>query len=647
MSAVHDIDYYARTERTRVVEDAKRAGLSLRDILQIPDVYVRYFLLTSLEIPSTEGSAEVLRLLKKLFVDFACAGPLVVVDFNERMGDFVRRKIVVDGMEDFVCCISELDPDAADLVHYREFFGYSQIYGLYKKMLKTVFSCKFGHREIGLVIRLLDNEDLCFRKLLPVFSRLTGYVKNNVIDRNIVACCIVLRAVLKNIPGVLAGRDEYIASLVSYFVGIVSQRATFAFINEKDADEIIATVDVLANYKFSTAIGQTMLGIFKELVFRLETLIQSRTAVYEEVFAMTCMLHIIQLLRMLLQRLGTAHSFSDAYLMIQDAWVSRMEHIPEREWRHIGDRFLAAKYRALDALHEELLFDRILFYNDIARTRRPSRIFEAIEGMKNEILWSDLIVPACALQSQGEYLRLVFDRLFMARVEHLVYVDLFVRSIEEPDILLYSGYLLLRAFEVVPECEKKWEVLADLYMHSIESRDQRVARLREIISEHVCGIGAEQKEVFLGVMVERLGSCVCLNTDVGSLLHSLLRRNGRMSPGVSRLLVSYILDCVVQPGSDGSQDQEAEYLCAAAKAIIDSGNMVFDADCVQRRYYSLAASSLAWRRGVFPQESFDTLREKMFDFLFEAERSQIVELGMLVRDSPSRLVDAFDRLYSE
>lgn len=660
MTVNHDIDFYIRTDRHAVIETtAATPSLSLTDLLLIPDIYVKYFLLTNLDFPAIEGSREILGQLKGFFRDFIRSNPIIKVDFSEKMSELIRKKITLITMEDFVACISELDFSSIDLEYYRKFFGYSQIYSLYKSMIRRVFGCNLGHREVGLVILLLDNETLCFKKLLPIFSRLTTYVKSNIIDKNIVACCIVLRSTLIYMPNVMNGKDEYIVSLISYFSGITSQRSSFAFINEKDADEILSTLEALTHYNFIVDVGRVSMGILKETVFNLEILIRSRTSIYEEVFSLICMLEVASLVYELLKKFGNLEQdFSEAYAMIQGACVPEMDYIGEEEWIHINDKFLVAKYRSLNSLYTEGrgLFDRVTFYNDVSSARHPSGILEVIGNLKSEILWSDIIVLACSSKNQGEYLRFVFDDYFLAKTEHLVYIGLFIDAIsDDPELLLYSGYLLLKSATSL-EVERGWEILADLYIKNIQSEDQRLIRLRCIISDYINSLESlEHRSMFLKKLIDKLrDNFVFFNPSVISFLHLTLRKNGSISPEMSEAICSYLIECLSSEFRNGDEssnffDLETVYVSVAAEALILSGDQ---APCVQEKppegvYYGLIISCLAWIKGELSQEYFLTVKDRMFEFLFEAKKSQIDELGLLIKKKPSRFVVKFEELYQD
>lgn len=659
MSVRHDVEFYIRTDRSRVVEAAAETSLpSLVEILDVPDVYVRYFLLTNVDVPVVEDDGEVLRKLKGFFHEFLCSDPVAEVDFSRNMLGLVARKVRITSMEEFICCISELDFSSVDLEYYRKFFGYSQIYSLYKSMIKRVFSCRFNHREIGLVMLLLDNETLCFRKLLPIFSRLTKYVKDNIIDKNIVACCIVLRSVLTYIPGTMCGKDEYVMSLLSYLVGIVSQHVSFVFINEKDADEIISTIEVLTGYGFDTDVGKVALGAFIETMFNLETLLQSRTAIYEEIFAVVCMLEVVPVVYRLFRRFSSMeYDFSNAYNTIQEAGICRMSHVGEGEWSHISDKFLVAKFKSLDELHREGggLFNRVTFYNEISKAKHPSRILRVVDNMKDDVSWGDIIVLACSPHGQEEYLRFLFDDFFMHKAEHLAYVALFIDSIgDRPDLLLYSGYLLLRSPES-PGVEKRWELLADLYVRHVGSGDQRLIRLGCIISDHVCGMeSSEQRCLFMKILVGKLNDrFTSFDSGVISFLHLYLMDGTRQSPGTSQLIASYLTRCVaseaVEDSSRKFHELEAVYVSVAARALILSEGHVPPSHpgMLLDTYYDLLACCVAWREGRLSQEYFDTVRNKMFDFLFDAEKRQTYELGLLVRGKASRFTSKFNELYRD
>ncbi|ADM12213.2 uncharacterized protein Eint_090840 [Encephalitozoon intestinalis ATCC 50506] len=652
MAVVRDIGFYIETDRQKIIETtAGTSPPSIADILSIPDIYVRYFLLVNLPISAEEGTSQIMKELKAFFKEFAEAEKIVEVDFDQKMSEFVKKAIIPVGMEDFVGCISELGLSHIDLEYYRGYFGYSQTYSLYKSMIKRIFSCGFSHKEIGLVMLLLDNETMCFKRLLPMFSRLTTYVTRNLLDKNIVACCIVLQSVLKYIPDTMNGRDEYVLSLISYLVDIVSRHTSFMFINEKDAGEIISTIDLLSRFHFTTSVSKTSSGILKEVIFRLESLSSGSMSLYEEVFAVVCVLETIPSICRLLE--GSAgFNFSSAYSSLQGLTLQRVEQVGLDEWDRIHNRFLVAKYRSLESLHPwKTSFDRIMFYNDIERARHPSKVLRVLESLKRDISWSDMIVFACHPGLQEEWLAFMFDSLFVKNPEHLVYIELFVESIgSQPDLLLYSGYLLIKIFGHI-ETEKKWNILVDLFLRNIQSLDQRTIRLRCIISDYISSLGSEEeKSIFLNAFVGRLQKdFVCFNASVIGILHRLLNGVQRVSLETSRMVCLYIRGCAVCEWrrEEASKDLEAMYMCVGSRAMILSGATVDFGQTSSHleRYYELIISCLSWIEGRFPEEYVDRIKETMLYFLLDADREQVHELGLLIRGECSRFRDKFKELY--
>lgn len=652
MAIVHDIDFYIRTERGKVLEIASDTQpLTVADILPVPDAYVKYFLLLNLPLQASEADSATTAELRAFFREFARLEKVVEVNFDQEMARFVRRAIIPVGMEDFVGCISELDPSFIDLAHYRGYFGYSQTYSLYKSMIKRIFGRGFSHREIGLVMLLLDNETMCFKRLLPIFTRLTAYVTHNILDKNIVACCIALRATLTYIPGTMRGKDQYVVSLISYLTGVVSRHTSFVFINESDAEEIISTIDLLTRFPFETDVSRVSSGMLKEIVFRLESLAGGRMALYEEAFAGMCILETIPSICHLIGGC-VDNNLSGAYSLIQKLALPQADHVPTDDWNGVGTRFLVAKYRSLEALYEwRADFDRVVFYRDIGCAVHPSRVLRVLGNLKRDVSWSDMIVFACHPGSQEEWLSFLFDGLFMGAPEHLVYIELFIESIRDrPDLLLYSGYLLLKSFEEIG-AEKKWHILVDLFLRDIQSSDQRIVRLRCIVSEYVCRLEpGDRRSAFLQAFVERASKdFVLFNRRIIALLHALLEGGGEMPLETSRAIFLYLRQCAVSEWGkkETSRDLETMYVCAASKAIVQSGMEVdFDGqDTHLEKYYGLLTFCIARLEGGLFEEYVKTVKEKMLYFLFDADRDQVLELGRLMKKERSRFVDKFRDLY--
>jgi hypothetical protein len=549
MRSYADIEYYIHTGRGRVV-DTWSGSLSIEEILDIEDVYIKYFLLTHLRLCLAEADTELAHRLRLFLRELRLARKIVKADFDVRMLGLIRENISFRRVDGCIGCLSELEIGAIDLEHYRKYFGYAEIYKHYRHVAKTIFSCRYSWKEIGITMLLLNNEGLCFRRLLPLFSRLTMYVKKDILDRNIVACCIALRAALAFLPGRFLGRDEYIASLISYLSMLLSNHTTFAFINEKDADTIIGTIEALSKFGFAMSIEKICIGIFRRLLFNIENIVRSSSTVYEEIFAVICSLEILcHIHRLIMRTREVPYEFSKVFYELQEFNISKMEHISLKEWSHIEERYLAAKYRLLDAIYgtEDVSLDRIIVYNDISRIRHPSAILCAIDRMKGEMLWSDLIVAACSGGKQEEYILFLFDDFFMEQIEHLTYIELYIDAAgNSPDLLLYSGYLLTRAARL-PDVRKRWEILASLYFKDINSLDQRLVRLREIIAHYVAELESSgPKSMFLEIVLDRLAERQPeYNPSAVFLLDAMCQSFSELLPETAHRSKAYLRRCFV------------------------------------------------------------------------------------------------------
>jgi hypothetical protein len=713
MKCHSDLEYYINTGKEEVI-NALDGTLSIEEILDVEDVYIKHFLLTHLELDPIEADVETTRKLRSFLHELGTARRIIEPGPDPRMLKFIREKISFRSTDGCIGCLSEFSIEDIDMEHYRRYFGYAEIYKHYKTVVKTVFSCRYNWREIGIVIVLLNNEALCFKRLLPLFTRLTTYVKEDILDRNIVACCIALKASLLFLPGKFSGRDEYIISLTSYLSMLLSNHTTFAFINERDADVIIDAIETLTRFPFRMSVEGICVGIFRRMLFNVENIIRSSSTVYEEVFAVVCSLEVLtHIHRLIVLTREIPYEFSNVFYELQEFNISEMNQLSPREQNHISERYLAAKYRLLDAIYgsADVSLDRIVVYNDMDRIRHQSVVLGVISEMKREILWSDLIVAACSEGRREEYILFLFDDFFLEQAEHLTYVELYVDAIgDDPDLLLYSGYLLTRAADP-PNTRKRWEILVKLYFRDIESLDQRLVRLRELIACHIAGLeSSESRRMFIEAVLDRSEEeRAGYDPSVIFILNQICRKFDKLPPEVVLRKKRYLRRCFAAevkrergtktseagrepspmyasqadlPRKKGTKrtsisdlerrmgkmsmgrrreeherrgpfgpDIGAVYVCVAARSLILSGTeVVFEDGTQDEMYFEFLVACVSHRRGRYAPGYYERIRERMFKFLFRAERLQIEELGTLLdeepyRDRESKYLSTYGELY--
>lgn len=98
--------------------------------------------------------------------------------------------------------------------YYRNYFGYAKIYECLRDVIEDIFGIKIEYRHISLLIKLINNRSLIFKKLSSVIIKIKVYLKENIVEKNVINCCILLQAMVENYPELF--QDELIMSLLAY-----------------------------------------------------------------------------------------------------------------------------------------------------------------------------------------------------------------------------------------------------------------------------------------------------------------------------------------------------------------------------------------------------------------------------------------------
>lgn len=499
-------DMHADTEREKEEITGKNSpGISekLIRILKETDQYVVIFRMKT-EIPrgALALNDKALQRLYEFIKAFKNQTHLIDAGVDDFMVDLLNR-VIPSSIGLFTKSLSHFP--SIDLKHYREMFGYSKIYRIFTDTVENIFESDVDHFHLSFLIRLLDNNDLVYKNLLHVISKLNLFVSENMVDKNIVSCSAVLTSIVQSCPEKL--NEVLVMSLLSYLVGIMQNPQNYLFLNYEDSKVVGDAILALIRFKYTgIEVKKVSVGLLRECIARIE--MYSSSSVYEEIMVVVMMMRILRDVFDLCVASGNREfgfvnaKFADFMLMdkkVKDKEmeskknkaidVERSEILFERPFnnRHnakfqvLRDEYITRKYIFLDALNEYIdVFDRISFYNDISRLEDPSVLFSRLNSLKKYIDWSEMIVFVCNSPSKERCTPFVFDDYYVKNLNHAVYLKLFINN-SNTDSLVYSTRMA-----VDKECIS---LLAPLYLSTILNEDMKSRKIREIVLRYLNGLG--------------------------------------------------------------------------------------------------------------------------------------------------------------
>ncbi|EOB12631.1 hypothetical protein NBO_389g0002, partial [Nosema bombycis CQ1] len=403
----------------------------------------------------------------------------------------------------------------------RKAFGYNVIYKTYKNIIENIYLKHYTREELGLVMKLLDNEKLSFSRSLDTFNRLNEYISNNIIDKNLTSCCIVLMSIIEHSPSMINDKKIFLNSMLTYLINILFERSNFVFYDQHDTDIIIKTIETLCevdSVKLSSY--DFKVGLIRRCLFNLDLFFESNSSIYEEVMSFIAILRSLGIFLDLcyntkslenqdknrfkiyvlkkknskgadssdtieFETTGFINKISD---LITSKFINDLEKykLPDNLCLGYKDdelakiRFISAKFYVLNTVAKitDILINRVHFYNDVYAQTKPKFIFDNISNLKSQISWSDLIILATNSPSKFDFILILLDPFYIQNLEHFSYIFLFVFSLKEDyTSILFLTKKLVKLNEFL-DVEKYWEILIYIFIHYLEINDERMSKTR-------------------------------------------------------------------------------------------------------------------------------------------------------------------------
>ncbi|KAM0686976.1 hypothetical protein COBT_001792 [Conglomerata obtusa] len=462
-------------------------------VLQNEDPYIAFYMITKVKPKCKFITDDILQYLGNTIINYRKTTKLRIIDINHIVKEFLFHNLSIKiSIEKFITSIYNIDFNDDEIIYFREFFGYSQIYQYFKIVINDILSVERDYRCLGLLFLLLDSPQIVFNSLLNVFERLTQHVNDNYVDSNILYCIEVLKALVQYQPDVLDGKADYIASLTSFLINIFNQPNNFKFISFSDANKILSGIALFANHcKQYKRMMNLSTGIYKKSYEILKELVERKTSVYEELISLTCMFKIMYIYFNLSHELGSRiHDCDGLFDFIQNINQIMPSDVCKNEWKIIYNKFLSRKYKLLDCLYPMIKDTKLkqkLLVDDLNSTNNCNDILKNLINLKESIDWDGLIVLAVIKTNLIDFFTFIFDEFFFKKKDfnHIEYLKIYIDSLikhNNQDLILFSTAIITNKW-----CEKKItenhiQILLSLYFDSLNTEnDFRIEKKRKYI----------------------------------------------------------------------------------------------------------------------------------------------------------------------
>jgi len=477
---------------------------------------------------------ETMSLLLSIIRDFMKSEVYIECDVDAYLCGLLK-KISAESSELHLRCVSLLscssNPECIEI--YRNMFGYSKIYTMFKDQTSDMFSEALDPEFLLLLMRLLDNKELVYKNLSPMISKLNTFIlQGMMIDKSISGCCTILSSLLK-VTGELIN-SVMAASVLSYLNELLADPQNHIFISPAESKIMVDTVEELVNHVSKDIDNEEIdakklsTGILRILIDRIKK--YRHSTVYEEVMVVLSATRCLEPIFRLFMKAGNrnieilepdllrfvifdrpSRPKDEASTGESSDEIKKEKKGPngqnllvdfERPFKHhynakyqaLRDDFIVYKYKFLDLFwHLTNTFERVEFLNDLGKIEETHRLLKVLNNLKESIEWSDLVVYACNAPNIGHYIPFIFDSYFIASKEHGVFLDIFLGTLinkrnkpEEARMLVYFTRYAIDA--------RNMQLLARLYLVDLASDDNFAKRRREIILRFIASLGVKEKD---------------------------------------------------------------------------------------------------------------------------------------------------------
>lgn len=572
----------------------------IKALLRNKDPYVKYHLLVNIKAERIDLDEDDVNELSRILETINSMQLTPSLSVRDRILDLCLNKFKIQSIKGHIKILSIFDLDDDQIDKLRKYFGYDMIYKAFKDIIRDIYIIDYTVREIGLAMRLLNNEKLCYSQTLDTFSRLSEYLTKEIFDRNLISCCVVLTAIIVYSPNMVADKQDFLNGMIAYLLSIFFERSNFVFYNQRDTDILLNTIEALCKTAcVQNSSYKLKIGFVRKCVFNIMLYMESSSSIYEEIMSFIATLRSLgyfidlcyetvsdkdtQAGRFKVVVLGnddqsktkdkanekvvTSESvgFIDTILtliphsLIEDLMKYRL---PDNICLGYDDneiakrRFISAKYFSLDniAKIKNVNINRVDFYNDVYAQSHPIYIFSNLNRLRNQISWSDLIILATHSEKKAEYIHLLLDGFYTKNIEHLSYIFLFVFSLKDDFDSLLLLTKNLTEVKVFDKIEKYWEILIYIYHTYRNVDDNRVKKTRLFIIKKMI----ETKEMLLKSLEILINDLqkeeIEINNNIYPLLYYLIFNLKKIDKNLFSRIYKFIIKNIKIGGCEGESE---------------------------------------------------------------------------------------------
>ncbi|EJW05179.1 hypothetical protein EDEG_00737 [Edhazardia aedis USNM 41457] len=628
-------------------------------ICNLKDTYISIYLLLQLKPNANFVDDEVALSLFNLQLKYKTKIKYHLISVKKIIHDMLNyldcEKI---SLKVFIHSFNQIKFTKNEIISLRKIFSFSQIFKYYQEVMSSMFHKKVTMHEIILLFNLLDNNEIAYKQMVPIFQRTTQYVTQNFLEKSVVSCCEAIKALVIHDKSFFKEKFDYLASLSSYLVQILRNPHNYAFLSLDDVDNLVDSIKVFVSFcKDDKKSLKISAGTFKKGLDFVVQVICNKKTVYEEFVALVSILDIIYIYFEAAYNLGSRiFDYDEIIKIISNINPEIPPTISHNEWATIYNRFLEKKYRFIDfllPLAEKDAFDMNIFYCDMSTCYDAYNIIKILKNFVLKIDWNKMITIACLPQFIEDYAELIFNNKYLKNIDnHYDYIKIYIHSLKKmnrQDLVLFCEKFMFDKFSNKNLSQTHREYFIDMFLQDIDNNDSFpiISRRKKTLDFLFYRTIDTQTHLFINEFLHKLdvSNYTKYNLNIVALFLVLVKKDDNLPDNTISHMCEYFISVLCynyKPDTFEESHIVKIYIASFVSILCRYKHEITFDDCdlqpCQKTFYKLYVAILSCVSAQYNMQYIDTIKKYLFNFLFSADRFQQSILGNLFRKCDPAIV---------
>lgn len=494
-------------------------------IFEFTDLYLQYFILTknktekiTINSFSAHKVGEMIRNVKKTTII-----RYNQLDLDNTMIKWLKLNLSnFTNTKDIISILNELNLNQKDKNFFRQYFGYNIIYKEYKKLIDDAST-----ENLQILLVLLDNNKICYNKLLEIYQKLNYYLENNILDKNFIFCCKFLYFLLEyDFKMFYEDYKEFLLGFSIYLFDLLYLQDTIRIFEIQDIKYIVKLIKII----YPIGSSKYKKGIYIKSLERLNTLF---TNIYEDTIML---IFILEIFCMTDEFYASNDSLDLLHNQLEAFQLSPLFKT-YKDYDFISLSFFKYKYKILNKLKVilEKSYDKLNVYNDLYHNDTNSCvILYHLNDTAFYGLLDNLIILINNSNDKIQYINILFDKL---KEDDLSYLYLYLQAIKEnhKHVLYFTIYFLQMH---VTLHRNYFEMLILIYFNFIDENDVYICRTRIKILDFI----SKTDKIYIDIIIKEIKKYKNKNKNIFILIYFVIKSIKRISKEEFIFLYKYLLD---------------------------------------------------------------------------------------------------------